>query len=111
MMGRFHVTAVRVRSHPQITNKTEADGIETVSKDMMTAFRNSLTWKDTVQHAVSIYSFLILGKEMSGEDFITEIKKRYDVNNPRTRALLHALENHLIRIKVRADGYTEYSTK
>ena len=29
---------------------------------MMTAFANSLTWKDTVQHAVSAYSFLILGK-------------------------------------------------
>lgn len=78
---------------------------------MMTAFVNSLTWKDTVQHAVSAYSFLILGKEMSGEDFITEIKKRHDANNPRTRALLQALENHLVSIKVRADGYTEYSTK
>ena len=78
---------------------------------MMTEFANSLTWKDTVQHAVISYSYLILGKEMSGENFIMEIKKRYDVNNPRTKALLNALENHLVSIKVRADGYTEYSTK
>ena len=33
------------------------------------------------------------------------------VGNPRTRAILQALENHLVTIKVRADGYTEYSTK
>lgn len=78
---------------------------------MMTAFANSLTWKDTVKHAVSVYSFLILGKEMSGENFIEEIKRHYDSNNPRTRALLQALENHLVSIKVRADGYTEYTTK
>lgn len=77
----------------------------------MTAFANSLTWKDTVKHAVSVYSFLILGKEMSAENFIEEIKRHYDSNNPRTRALLQALENHLVSIKVRADGYTEYTTK
>lgn len=71
----------------------------------------SAAWKDTVQYAVSAYSFLILGKEMTGEEFITEIKKRYDANNPRTRALLHALENHLVSIKVRPDGYTDYTTK
>ncbi len=95
----------------KVQTKSVGGAIQTASKDMMTAFANSLTWKDTVRHAVEAYSFLILGKEMSGEEFITEIKKRYDANNPRTRALLHALENHLVRIKVRADGYTEYSTK
>ena len=78
---------------------------------MMTAFANSLTWKDTVKHAVSVYSSLILGKEMSAENFIEKIKRHYDSNNPRTRALLQALENHLVGIKVRADGYTEYTTK
>lgn len=78
---------------------------------MMTTFANSLTWKDTVQHAVSAYSFLILGKEMSGQDFVDEIKRRYDYNNPRTKSLLHALEEHLVKIKVRADGQTEYSVK
>ena len=78
---------------------------------MMTAFTSSLTWKDTVRHAVSVYSFLILGKEMSGQEFVEEIKRRYDASNPRTQALLHALEGHLVNIKVRADGYTEYSTK
>ena len=77
----------------------------------MTAFANSLTWKDTVQYGVSAFSFLILGKEMTGKDFVEEIKRRYDSNNPRTRAILQALENHLVTIKVRADGYTEYSTK
>jgi len=77
----------------------------------MTAFRNSLTWKDTVEYAVSVYSFLILGKEMSGENFIEKIKNHYDPNNPRTRALLQALRNHLVSIKVRNDGYVEYKVK
>ncbi len=78
---------------------------------MMTEFANSLTWKDTVQYGVSAYSFLILGKEMTGKDFVQEIKRRYNANDPRTRAVLQALENHLVKIKVRADGHTEYSTK
>ena len=48
---------------------------------------------------------------MSGKEFVEEIKKHYDYTNPRTRAVLQALENHLVEISVRADGQTEYSTK
>ena len=78
---------------------------------MMTAFTNSLTWKDTVQYGISAYSFLILGKKMNGKEFVEEIKKHYDYTNPRTRAVLQALENHLVEISVRQDGQAKYSTK
>ena len=78
---------------------------------MTTSLNNSHIWKNTVQYGVSAYSFLMLGKKMSGKEFVEEIKKHYDYTNPRTRAVLQALENHLVEISVRTDGQTEYSTK
>lgn len=78
---------------------------------MTTSFSNSHTWKNTVQYGISAYSFLVLGKKMSGKEFVEEIKKHYDYTNPRTRAVLQTLKNHLVEISVREDGQTEYSTK
>lgn len=78
---------------------------------MMAEFTKSLTWKDTVAYGVNAYSFLILGKERDGKDFVEEIKKRYDYTNPRTRQVISALENHLVHISVRRDGHTEYSCR
>ena len=78
---------------------------------MMTAFRNSLTWKDTVEYGVWCFSFLILGKTMNGQGFVEAIKAYYDANEPRTKEICEAIENHLVNINVRADGYTQYSIK
>ena len=68
-------------------------------------------YKETVRYGVSAYSFLILGQEMDGASFVEVIKKRYDMSNPRTKAVVGALERHLVSIKVRRDGKTEYQTK
>ena len=68
-------------------------------------------WQDTVRYGVSAYSFLILGQETSGAEFCTIIKKHYDASNPRTRAVISALERHLDTIKVRRDGKTTYTVK
>ena len=68
-------------------------------------------WQNTVRYGVSAYSFLILGQEMTGEEFIAAIKNRYDENNPRTSAVISALERHLDTIKVRPDGKTTYTVK
>ena len=45
------------------------------------------------------------------QDFVEEIKKRYDYTNPRTRQVISALEYHLVHISVRRDGNTEYSCR
>lgn len=68
-------------------------------------------YKFTVQYGVSAYSFLVLGREMSGASFVEVIKKHYSTKDPRTRAVLEALERHLESIKVRRDGKTEYKIK
>ena len=78
---------------------------------MMAEQTKSFTWKDTVAYGVRAYSFLIIGKEMDGKEFIEEIKKRYDAGNPRTKEVISALQNHLVHISVRRDGHTEYSCK
>lgn len=68
-------------------------------------------WQQTVRYGVNAYSFLILGQEMTGAEFVAAIKNRYNENNPRTRAVISALERHLDTIKVRPDGKTTYTVK
>ena len=62
-------------------------------------------------HAIDVFSFLILGKEMTGAEFAQEIKKAYSLDDPRTKACVTAIENNLASIKVRRDGFTQYSLK
>ena len=40
-----------------------------------------------------------------------EIKKAYSLDDPRTKACVTAIENNLASIKVRRDGFTQYSLK
>lgn len=75
---------------------------------MMTQFRNSLTWRDTVQYAVSVYSFLILGKgEMTGTSFAKIIQAHYDCSDPREKTIIKEIETHVTRINATYKG-TEY---
>lgn len=75
---------------------------------MMTQFRNSLTWRDTVKFAVSVYSFLILGKgEMTGTSFANIIQTHYDCSGPREKTIIKEIETHVTRINATYKG-TEY---
>ncbi len=48
---------------------------------------------------------------MTGAEFDKEIKKAYSLDDPRTQACVTAIENNLASIKVRRDGFTQYSLK
>ena len=75
---------------------------------MMTQFRNSLTWRDTVKFAVSVYSILILGKgEMTGTSFVNIIQAHYDCSGPRGKTIIKEIETHVTRINATYKG-TEY---
>ncbi len=65
-------------------------------------------WPEIVSYGVSVFSFLILGKEMSGKEFGEEIKKHYD--NPKAKVVAAAITEHLAVIKVRPDGMAMYKT-
>lgn len=74
----------------------------------MTHFGNSLTWRDTVKYAVSVYSFLILGKgEMAGTSFANIIQAHYDCSGPREQTIIKEIETHVTRINATHKG-TEY---
>lgn len=54
---------------------------------MMTQFRNSLTWRDTVKFAIEVYSFIIRGKgEMSGKKFAEHIRNYYSGESAKENA-------------------------
>lgn len=75
---------------------------------MMTQFRNSLTWRDTVEFAVSVYSFLIRGKgEMTGKSFANIIQAYRDCSGPREKIIIKDIETHVTRINATYKG-TEY---
>lgn len=49
---------------------------------MMSEFRKSLTWRDTVKYAIDVYGFLIDRKGwMSGKEFADVIRKYYSGEN------------------------------
>ncbi len=77
---------------------------------MMTSFRNSLTWRDTVKHAVSVYSFLIRGEgEMSGREFSASIRNYCGSSDERMKEILNDVEKHVVRINATFKG-TRYYT-
>lgn len=77
---------------------------------MMTQWRNSLTWHDTVSYAASVYGFIISGKgEMTGAEFCEHIKNMYDCGEPRMKTILSECERHIALIRVRPDGAINYS--
>lgn len=74
----------------------------------MANFRNSTAWKDTIEYAIDIYSFLIRGKgEMSGSDFAEHIRKVYDCDEAMGIILLD-VERHIITIEADWHGVTVY---
>lgn len=76
---------------------------------MMTNFRNSLTWKDTIGYAIDAYSFVIRGKgEMSGRDFAERVRKVYEVCDDATEIILSDVERHIISIETDWHGVTVY---
>ena len=67
---------------------------------MMTKFRDSLTWKDTVRHAVSVFSFIIRGEgEMSGRKFAEHIRNYCGSSTEEFKAMISAVENHIVKIE------------
>ena len=71
---------------------------------MMSSWRKSLTWKDTIKYAVSAYDFLIRGKgEMNGEQFAKEIECRY-AKDERLNAITNEIREHLVCIKATYKG-------
>lgn len=76
-----------------------------------TVNRIKMRQRQTTVYAINVFSFLILGREMTGAEFAEEIKKVYPTDNPKTKACVTAIENNLASIKVRRDGFTQYSLK
>lgn len=76
---------------------------------MMTEFKNSLTWRDTVSYAVSVFSFLILGEgEMSGRKFAEHIRNYCGCSDEKQKVILSDVEKHIVRIEATYKG-TKYS--
>ena len=76
---------------------------------MMTEFRNSLTWRDTVSYAVSVFSFLIRGEgEMSGRKFAEHILNYCGCSDEKQKVILSDVEKHIVRIEATYKG-TKYS--
>lgn len=76
---------------------------------MMTQFRNSLTWRDTVEYAVNVYSFLIRGEgEMSGRKFAAAIRNYQGCGDERTKVILAEVEKHIVRINATYKGTGYY---
>lgn len=88
---------------------------------MMTQFRNSLTWRDTVKYAVDVYSFLIRGEgTMSGRKFAEHIRKYYSSEtakensdgtfslhcayNKRAHTVADCVEKHIVTIEATYKG-------
>jgi len=75
---------------------------------MMTQFRNSLSWRDTVKYAVEVYSFLIRGEgEMSGRKFAKYIRKYYSgepAKESRTHTVADCVEKHIVKIEATYKG-------
>lgn len=64
-------------------------------------------WQSIVSYGVAVFSFLILGKEMSGVEFSAEIRRRY--HSPKAKIVAEEIEKHLTIIKVRNDGMAVYN--
>lgn len=76
---------------------------------MMTEFKNSLTWRDTVSYAVSVFSFLIRGEgEMSGRKFAEHIRNYCGCSDEKQKVILSDVEKHIVRIEATYKG-TKYS--
>lgn len=75
---------------------------------MMTQFRNSLTWRDTVKYAVDVYSFLIRGEgTMSGRKFAEHIRKYYSsepAKENRAHTVADCVEKHIATIEATYKG-------
>jgi len=68
---------------------------------MMSQWRNSLTWKDTIHFAVDVYGFIICGKkEMSGKQWVEHIRFCYDCSDAKVNYILQEIENHVALIEV-----------
>lgn len=79
------------------------------NKIMMTNFRNSLTWRDTIEYAIDAYSFVIRGEgEMSGREFAERVRKVYEVCDDAMEIILSDVERHIITIETDWYGATDY---
>ena len=57
------------------------------------------SWKKTMQHAVSVFSFLIRGEgEISGRKFAEHIKNYCGSSTEEFKAMISAVENHIVKI-------------
>lgn len=63
------------------------------------------------EYGVCAYAHLISGQQMDGRAFAKVIREHYDPQNPRTQTVTNAIEQHLVTIHVRPDGFTSYVTK
>lgn len=71
---------------------------------MMREWRKSLTWKDTIKYAVSVYDFIIRGKgEISGNEFADEIERMYEKSDRRD-AITREIRTHLVSINATYKG-------
>ena len=76
---------------------------------MMTNWRNSLTWKDTIEYVVDVYSFLIRGcGEMSGKRFADAIRSYCGQGDDRQKAILQDVEKHIVKINATYKGTGYY---
>lgn len=58
------------------------------------------SWKKTMCHAVSVFSFIIRGEgEMSGRKFAEHIKNYCGSSTEEFKAMISAVENHVVKIK------------
>ena len=58
------------------------------------------SWKKTMRHAVSVFSFIIRGEgEMSGRKFAEHIKNYCGSSTEEFKAMISAVENHVVKIK------------
>lgn len=72
---------------------------------MMTKFRNSLTWRDTIEYAVSVYDFIIRGKGLlTGKQFSNAIKAYYNCEGLRMQVILSEIEKHIVSINATYKG-------
>lgn len=67
------------------------------------------SWKDTVSHAVSVFSFLVRGEgEMSGRKFAKAITNYCGSSDIRTNEIVKEVQKHIVTINATYKG-TKYS--
>ena len=67
-------------------------------------------WKAIINYAVTLYSGKITGKTMIGDEFANVIRQHGGAD-PRTEIAAATVAQHLIIIKVLADGFAMYNVK